>query len=351
MRLLNFIYKFSIVAGAVFLLLPQAAFAGMSSGSYQVIFDSFNDGGASAGSANYQSGDTLGDMVGNSSASANYQVFQGFPPGLIPDVPSPPPPPPPGGGGGGGGGFTPAPTTVFSGIASPGALIKIYVNGAQVGSAYATAAGTFSVSIPQTGSYSAVLEATDLAGNKSSLIKGVSLPSGGTITGLFLPPTLSLSATDVKIGDKLTASGSAAPNALLSVALKPTAPGAPVVLTAVAQANGDWSVAFNTAGFSEGAFVVEATATLNSESATSAANGIFSKIAAPPPVTPPPPIPPEECSKLIGDLNCDGKVNIQDVSILLAYNKKAVFPAKCDLNHDGKVDLIDFSILLYHWTK
>ena len=53
----------------------------------------------------------------------------------------------------------------------------------------------------------------------------------------------------------------------------------------------------------------------------------------------------------IGDLNCDGKTNLQDVSILLFYFGKTTFPAHVDLNHDGTINLVDFSILLFYWTE
>jgi hypothetical protein len=54
-----------------------------------------------------------------------------------------------------------------------------------------------------------------------------------------------------------------------------------------------------------------------------------------------------------GDLNCDGKINSIDFSILLYYWKaKALFKNQyVDMNKDGKVDSVDFSILLFRWGK
>ncbi len=54
-----------------------------------------------------------------------------------------------------------------------------------------------------------------------------------------------------------------------------------------------------------------------------------------------------------GDLNCDGKINSIDFSILL-YFWKSQAPFKnqyVDINKDNKVDSIDFSILLFKWGK
>jgi uncharacterized membrane protein YgcG len=56
---------------------------------------------------------------------------------------------------------------------------------------------------------------------------------------------------------------------------------------------------------------------------------------------------------LVGDFNCDGKVNAIDFSILLFYwKKKGPFAnKKVDINNDLKVDSVDFSIFLYNIKK
>jgi hypothetical protein len=55
------------------------------------------------------------------------------------------------------------------------------------------------------------------------------------------------------------------------------------------------------------------------------------------------------CSTRRADLNCDGQVNIIDLSILL-YHWNSTKKVRADINQDGIVNLIDFSILLYWWT-
>lgn len=49
-----------------------------------------------------------------------------------------------------------------------------------------------------------------------------------------------------------------------------------------------------------------------------------------------------------GDINNDGKVNLQDLSMLLSRWNTA--DAAADLNKDGKVTLTDLSVLLSNWT-
>ncbi len=52
-----------------------------------------------------------------------------------------------------------------------------------------------------------------------------------------------------------------------------------------------------------------------------------------------------------GDINCDGKVNIYDLSILMANWAKKFKDKRADLTKDGKVDFYDLSIIMANWTK
>lgn len=63
------------------------------------------------------------------------------------------------------------------------------------------------------------------------------------------------------------------------------------------------------------------------------------------------PIPPEEivpCSPAT-DLNCDGRINLSDLSIFL-YFLPQEGPSPADFNRDSKVDLKDLSVLFSDWT-
>ena len=53
----------------------------------------------------------------------------------------------------------------------------------------------------------------------------------------------------------------------------------------------------------------------------------------------------------IGDFNCDGRVDLVDLSIFLYYyGRSDAGAARYDLNRDGTVDFPDISIMMYHWT-
>ena len=60
---------------------------------------------------------------------------------------------------------------------------------------------------------------------------------------------------------------------------------------------------------------------------------------------------------LAGDIVKDGKINIYDLSAVVAYfgteNNQAEYSkfAKYDLNRDGKIDMMDISIVLTSWGK
>jgi hypothetical protein len=56
----------------------------------------------------------------------------------------------------------------------------------------------------------------------------------------------------------------------------------------------------------------------------------------------------DDSCKSIGDLNCDGVVNLVDFSILV-FNWNTA-SAVADINEDGTVSLPDFSIMLFYWT-
>ncbi len=66
--------------------------------------------------------------------------------------------------------------------------------------------------------------------------------------------------------------------------------------------------------------------------------------------TEPAPEKETECDNY-ADLNCDGRVDIIDISILLYWFDKPNVSPKVDLNVDGRTDMTDLSILVYYWTN
>ena len=74
---------------------------------------------------------------------------------------------------------------------------------------------------------------------------------------------------------------------------------------------------------------------------------ILNKILGIEPQIPP---SPEICDSTKADINCDGKIDIDDMSILLYWYRLKGYLLKVDLNSDQRVDLGDFSVMAYYWT-
>jgi hypothetical protein len=54
---------------------------------------------------------------------------------------------------------------------------------------------------------------------------------------------------------------------------------------------------------------------------------------------------------VLSDFNCDGRINLKDVSIFLFWmNRREPEAQRYDLNGDGRLDIRDISIILYYWT-
>lgn len=60
--------------------------------------------------------------------------------------------------------------------------------------------------------------------------------------------------------------------------------------------------------------------------------------------------PNYSCNKIRADINCDGKVNVVDLSILMSYWHTNQSAGRADINGDSTVNLIDLTILFYWWS-
>jgi len=67
-------------------------------------------------------------------------------------------------------------------------------------------------------------------------------------------------------------------------------------------------------------------------------------------------ITPKKClltNRKLADLNCDGKINMIDFSIMLSFwgTKGPFNNPYVDIKKDGKISMTDFSIMMYEWDK
>ena len=304
-------------------------------GVLQALYSEQCDDGAGNG--------TLGDLC-------SFSCVQLSPPISTTTPPTPPPPPPTSSGGGGGGGaFTgtiPVKTqtrVILQGKAYPGSTVNVLKDGQVVGVAQADNGADFSYEISSItpGPTTFGFWATDQKGVRSITFTTtfqVTQNAVTTVSNVFLPPTIDIKDKKVDLGDVVSALGSTAPSALVSLFVdRETTARA----TATSSSQGSWTAALPTDILSNESFhAVKAMfelAGVGAQSKSGYSQAVNFYIGAKDVRTP-----------SNGDINGDGKVNLVDFSILLFH--WGASDAIADLNGDGKVNLTDFSILLFNWT-
>ncbi|MCK9352364.1 MAG: dockerin type I domain-containing protein [Candidatus Paceibacterota bacterium] len=266
---------------------------------------------------------------------------------------------PPAGGGGGGGGSGAArgpgaregtipmqnPTRVIiDGRAYPGSKVYILQDGRQVAVVQTGANAEFHYEATEVTPGPVIFGfwAEDSAKSRSIVMTTtfqVVQNAVTTVSGLYLPPTISISQKTIKQGEKLDISGeSVASSTVLIYFDAQTSP----VRSINSLLNGKWDTTLDTVSLENEKFH-----TVKSKSETLASDGSIKRSGF-----------SQSVGFYVGakglgeavstDVNKDGKVSIVDFSVLLFYWGSA--EVSCDFNFDGKVNLTDFSIMLYSWT-
>jgi hypothetical protein len=260
------------------------------------------------------------------------------PNGVVP----PPPPPPPGGGGGGSYG-----SIIISGKAYPNASVTVLRDSSVASNVTASATGDFSVTLTNqpAGTYTYGLYATDAEGSRSPTLGFErTIPNGVSIMAedLVVAPTIRQSHATVKQGEGITFAGYAAPNVAVTLSFAGTLS---FTRSATSGVNGLYSYVLSTSGVANGAYSVTAYSQVNGLDSPLSFSLNFS--VGDQTVTPP---PPGDCAR--SDLNCDGRVNLVDFSIMLYFWESTDFSRnpRVDIDKSGAVGLRDLSIMLYDWT-
>jgi len=196
------------------------------------------------------------------------------------------------------------------------------------------------------GSYSFGVYTVDKAGVRSATFATTLWLQSGTLNELsnvMLPPSVHVEENSVDPGVPLAVSGYTAPKASVIAWLRPKlaeVTTSDIIATTTALTNGTWALTIPTTGLSQGTYEIVAQATHDNgivESDKSARRTIGIGVS----------VSEGDCGS-IGDLNCDGFVNLVDFSILL-FNWNTTNEV-ADINDDGYVSLPDFSVMLYYWT-
>jgi len=247
-------------------------------------------------------------------------------------VPGPPSIRPPTGG-------APLPANViFEGRAYPKAFLTLLKDDKVAATFFAENSGLFKKELTgiSGGTYTFGIFAEDIEGRKSATLSfKITILAGTTttISGIFLPPTISVLPDKVERGRKINISGEVFPQSKVNIFIAPIE----IIKEGLADSQGRWLFELNTSTLKEGEYQVRAKA-LWGEGEQSPFSQTVSFLVLP--------------SKCHGaDLNFDGKVNIVDFSILMYFWHSTSLENICaDINQDGIVDIVDFSIMMYQWT-
>lgn len=246
---------------------------------------------------------------------------------------------------------------IFRGIAYPSSTITITQDGTPISIITANTQASFEVSVivdPGTYTFSVYgIDINNIEGRVSNFTLLLSEGSTTTISGIFLGPTITRDRSSIGPGETVTVSGTTAPNSEVNVTLEyqgsaAAAGGAQTkiaVLIASADGNGRWIQLFDADDLDTGSHNAKAQATepVSSNVSEFSKTVVFEVTAGE---------EPGECAgSVLGDINCDGFVNLVDFSILLFFwNSSEPANPRADINSDGIVDIIDFSIMLFYWT-
>ncbi len=248
--------------------------------------------------------------------------------------------------GGGGGGITPAPpqtTVIFKGKAYPGRDVTLLKDAQLVAVTKAGPDANFEVQLSglSAGTYTFGVWASDTRGNRSithTFTITVSYGATTVVSGIFIPPTITVDKREVRRGDILNILGQTVPNASVNVFIRSEE----IIKTTSADADGTWLYKFDTMEIEYGNHTTRARARRDEDLTT------FSQIVQF--VVGTKSVQKEQRGQIRGDANGDGRVNFVDFSIAAYWYKRSSPPIATDLNTDGVVDIIDFSIMAFYWT-
>ena len=243
----------------------------------------------------------------------------------------------------------PQASVMIEGWAYPGSTVHYLRDGVEVETDVVSSDGYFGDLTEglERGSYSFGVYAVDSKSVRSATFATTLWLQSDTyneLSNIMLPPTVHVVENSVSPGAPLEVSGYVAPKATVTTWLRPKlaeVTSADLVATTTAESNGTWALTIQTTGLAEGTYELVAQGEMpdgevESDKSMRKTIGIGVEVGA-----------DVDCIS-IGDLNCDGFVNLVDFSILL-FNWNTA-SATADINSDGLVSLPDFSIMLYNWT-
>ena len=256
--------------------------------------------------------------------------------------------------GGGGGGGTPVVTTAtvaFVGKSYPGSTVTLLKDGQSVATAITNAKGDFQTTLSglSGGNYIFSAYALDQKGVQSPLLGfPVTVGRGAVIkvSGISIAPSVYVASESVKQKDMLEMSGNGIPGTAVYAVIDNN-PG--ISLDARIDGTGAYSAKLSMSTFAPGEHKIHLY-TIDGGDLSGLSRALNITILANASVATSPAVLDENKGCKSADVNCDGRVNLVDLSVLLYWYKNPIPPSRVDLNKDGIVNIVDFSILIYRWT-
>ena len=250
-----------------------------------------------------------------------------------------------GGSGGSGGSQNEQGDTVINvtGLAYPGRTINILLDTENVGSVRVGSDGRFDFTTDASpGTASLGFWATDSNNVRSITLNSTFDVTQGAVTnisGIILPPSISVANANVNPGDVVVVKGQAIPNARVELHIN----NSERIETATTDGSGNWSINLNTASLRVAEHTLRArsvggTPPLATQSSFSTTLQLFVGV--------------DGQATRPSDLNRDNKINLVDFSILIFWwgTNGGNSNPPADINGNGRVGIEDFSILLFNWT-
>lgn len=235
----------------------------------------------------------------------------------------------------------------INGYAFPGSTVYAVVDGYIADSVKAGSDGKYALQVDEIarGVYTFGVYAIDDNDVKSSTFSTSFTVTGGrtsSLSNINVMPSILVTPDPVDVGQTVTISGFALPNASITIENQKDGVGvSKKIFTTTSDADGAWSIPVDTTNFSQGTYQVKA----KSESLDGSIETDYSEYTYYG-------VGQEAENQIFADLNRDGKVNLTDFSILLFWwgSDGGDSDPPADINGDGSVSLTDFSILLFNWT-
>ncbi len=256
-------------------------------------------------------------------------------------------------GGGAGGGFENTDASyrsgdgrvVISGYAFPDSDVTILIDGQLHDTVIADADGSYSITLDEIarGAYTFGVYAVGDNDVKSSTFSTSFTVTGArtsSLSNINVVPSVLVDPDPVDIGQTLTMSGYALPNAIISIENSQRESSIVKEISATSNSDGFWSTTVDTGSFSQDTYQVRVKSEQEDGAETGWSNYTYYGVGG------------EAEAPLFPDLNRDGFVNLVDFSILLFWwaTDGGDSDPPADINRDGNVTLTDFSILLFNWT-